>query len=224
VIRDWVGELAKLSDEDWCRYAFNRDPLVGRIQPEDRLEYGRRAIACGIEQARKVRAEHGDTGVVDLAGRMRVKLQLKPEEGASSMFAYYQEPDTIAVYTVNAKATNALVAEYALQDLVGDADVVDVLVAHELYHVLEHTVPGGLYTSQKHVALWKFGLFEKRSRILCLEEIGAMAFARELVGLKCSAYVYNVLMLTPASPAKAQKLYERIMRFKAMADLPHGGD
>jgi hypothetical protein len=206
--------LCTLSDGDWCRYAFNRDPLVGRITPEDRLEYCRQAIVCGIDQARKVRAKHGDAGPVELAGPMRVSLVYKPEEGANSMFAYYQEPDTVVVYTANAKATDALVEEHGLQDLVGDASVVDVLVAHELYHVLEHAQPG-LFTTRKLVSLWKLGPFENRSRILCLEEIGAMAFTRELVGFKCSAYVYNVLMLASANPARAQKLYERIMRIKA---------
>ena len=72
-----------------------------------------------------------------------------------------------------------------------------------------------LFTARKLVTLWKLGPFENRSRILCLEEIGAMAFTRELVGLKCSAYVYNVLMLASSNPARAQKLYERIMRIKA---------
>ena len=214
MIREWVGELSTLSDDDWCRYAFNRDPLVGRITPEDRLGYCGKAIECGIEQARLVRAEHGDANPVELAGLMRVKLEYKPEEGANAMFAYYQEPDTIVVYTANAMATDALVEEHGLRDLVGDAAVVDVLVAHELYHVLEHARPE-LFTARKLVTLWKLGPFEHRSRILCREEIGAMAFTRELVGLKCSAYVYNVLMLASSNPARAQKLYERIMRIKA---------
>jgi hypothetical protein len=223
VIREWAEGLSTLSDGDWCGYVFNRDPLVGRVSPEDRLDYCRQAIECGVEQARRVRVEHGSVGPVELAGRMRVKLEYKPEEGANSMFAYYQEPDTIVVYTANAKAADVLVAEHRLQDLVGDASVVDVLVAHELYHVIEHAQPG-LFTSRKLVPLWKLGPFENRSRILCLEEIGAMAFTRELVGLKCSAYVYNVLMLAPANPAKAQKLYERIMGFKASRDRVDGGD
>jgi hypothetical protein len=42
-----------------------------------------------------------------------------------------------------------------------------------------------------------------------------MSFTRELVGLTCSAYIFNVLMLTPANQMKAKKLYDRIMRFKA---------
>jgi len=214
VIQEWVSVLLELTDEDWCLYAFNRDPLVGRVPPGERMDFCRKAMECGTELARKTRNGHGEASPALMAERMGVKLVYKADEGANSMFANFQEPDTITVYTPNAKATDALIAEHSLHDLVGQVQVVDVLVAHELYHFLEHAMPE-LYTARKLVSLWKLGPIENRSRILCLEEIGAMSFTRELIGLACSAYIFNVLMLAPANLPKAQKLYERIMRFKA---------
>jgi hypothetical protein len=41
-----------------------------------------------------------------------------------------------------------------------------------------------------------------------------MAFARELTGLKCSPYVFDILMLYVQDPQKAEKLYENFMSFK----------
>jgi hypothetical protein len=79
-----------------------------------------------------------------------------------------------------------------------------------LYHYLEHSLPG-IYTAQKHIVLWKIGPLKNQSRILCLEEIGAMTFAKTLVGLNCSAYLFDVLMLFPRNPQRAKELYTNYM-------------
>ena len=49
-----------------------------------------------------------------------------------------------------------------------------------------------------------------------------MAFARRLLGMAVSPYLYDVWMLLPTAPEQAQELYRRLMRLseevKADAD------
>jgi len=215
MIKDWVGDLMTLTDEDWSRYAFNRDPFVARIPRAGQLEYCQKAMSCGVEQAQRLRKEDKTASPESLARQMDLNLLFKEgwSDSGYTLFACYEEPRTITIFVDNSDATDELVAENGLNELIGNAKAADLLIAHELYHYLEQSLPN-VYTAQKRIALWKLGPFENRSKILCLAEIGAMAFTKELVGLECSPYLFNVLMLLPGNPQKAKKLYETIMRFK----------
>jgi len=220
MIEAWVEDILTLTDEDWSRYAFNRDPFVVRIKPDQQMNYTHEAMNCGKNLARRLRTEYGDVSPEELVKRMG--LHLNYQNGQSSdgylMFAYFEEPDSITLFLDNADATDALIDELGVRDSLGDVKTSDLLLAHELYHYLEQNQPD-IYTAQKHITLWKVGPFENRSRIICLEEIGAMAFAKELVGLRCSAYLFNVLMLCPKNPQRARELYENIMAFKVKKEV-----
>jgi len=60
--------------------------------------------------------------------------------------------------------------------------------------------------------LFRVGRWENRSRIRCLAEIGAMAFAQTLAAMACSAYVFDVLMLYAGNPQRALQAYQGIRR------------
>jgi hypothetical protein len=214
MIRGWIEDLLTLTEDDWFHYAFNCDPFVGRITRPSQSEYCQKAADSAVALAYHLRGEYGDNTIDYYAKQMGVSLLYKSEESSSgyTMFACYKEPNTITVFLDNAEATDKLLAENKLQELVGTVKTADLLAAHELYHYLEQTIPD-IYTAQKHITLWKLGPIENLSRIICLEEIGAMAFAKELTGLKCSPYVFNVIMLYPRNPQRAKKLYETFMGF-----------
>ena len=127
------------------------------------------------------------------------------------MFACYYEPDRIELYSDNAARTQMLIKELALEDLLGSFSIEEVLLAHELYHVLAYQKPE-LYTSRKLITLWKLGRFSRRARLISLEEAAAMSFAKELTQLGVSSYIMDVLMLYPHSPELAEKLYQKLMR------------
>lgn len=217
MIKDWVEDLLTLNDEDWCQYTFNRDPLVGRITSTQESEFCQKARNCGVEQANRLHDAYGDNSPSHLIKQIGLNLLLK--RGESALFACFEEPNTITVYLDNADATDQLIAKESLSEWIGNIHTADLLIAHELYHYLEYSLPD-IYTTQKLISLWKIGPFENRSRILCLQELGAMAFAKELVGLNCSAYLFDVLMLFPRNPQKAKELYDNIMGFRAKGKEP----
>lgn len=127
-------------------------------------------------------------------------------------FACYYEPDRIQVYTDNAAATRSLIQESGGVEFLGDVDIGEMLLAHELCHVLQHRQPE-LYTNRKHIRLQKIGPWERRSRLVSLEEVAAMAFAREMLCLSHSPYVYDVLMLLPQATPEAQRLFTQLRQF-----------
>jgi hypothetical protein len=220
MIRDWVAVLLTLTGADWGRYAFSLDPLARRITPEQQEEHRRKTEQSALELANGLRARYAVRSPEQFARQLGLTLDYRSEApaGGLRMFASFEEPATITVYTDNITATDRLLREENLYDLVGEVQAADVLVAHELYHFLEQDVPG-VYSAQKHLLLWKLGPFQNRSRILCLEEIGAMAFARELSGLKCSAYIFEVLLLYSHNPQKARQLYEHFMKISAKKEV-----
>ena len=214
MIAEWCRELAGLPESVWIAYAHSREPLRRLVAPEDYAGHFHAADECGVEMARQVREKWGDISCRELADRLKVKLEFPamPEGGGMLTFACYFEPDRIQVYTDNAEATRSLIKESGGSEYLGDVDISQMLLAHELCHVLQHRQPE-LYTNQKHIRLWKLGSWERRSRLVSLEEVGAMAFAREMLGLPHSAYVYDVLMLLPQATPEAQRLFTQLRQF-----------
>lgn len=214
MIQEWAADLLTLSDLDWCRYAFNRDPLVGRISPAQQEEFSRNAMECGLRLAQDLFSEYGDLSPEALARQLGLNLSFRSGENSAgtTLFATFEEPDSITINAGNAEATDQLILEEGLEPVTGAIKTAQLLIAHELYHYLELSRPN-IYTAQKLITLWKIGPLVNLSRIPCLEEIGAMAFARELVGLKCSAYLFDVLMLYPQNPQRARETYDQFIRF-----------
>jgi len=125
------------------------------------------------------------------------------------MFACFEEPNTITVFKDNADATDKLIDENGLREVLGNLKTVDVLISHELYHFLEFTRED-VYSAQQKMKVWQIGPFKNVSRIKCLGEIGAMSFARELLGLTYSPNIFNVMMLYAQNPVSAERLFKRI--------------
>ena len=97
-----------------------------------------------------------------------------------------------------------------LSGLFGNTDVPEMLLAHELFHFLQGKDPT-LYVNRKLIVLWRLFGYERRSRILSLEEVASMAFAQRLLGMAVNPYVFDVLMLLPRFPEQAGELYRTIM-------------
>lgn len=212
MISAWVSELLQLTDEDWWRYAFLSEPLANRISLEMRCQYSQDSTRCAVKLARDIKQLHGDTSIELLTKLLNVSLVEKPaqEGGGFSMFACFEEPNTITIFRDNADATDKLIDENRLREVIGNVKTSDLLISHELYHYLEFT-RDDVFSAQQHIKVWQIGPFKNVSRIKCLGEIGAMSFARELLGLTYSPNIFNVMMLYAQNPVSAEQLFTKIL-------------
>ncbi len=218
MIRQWVDDLLSFTDDDWARYSFNRDPLVGRLSHACQVDHRQKTIDSALALTMRLRKDYKYNDIHHLATQLGIRVLKKEFLSSSgySVFAFFEEPDTITVYSDNAEATDRILLQHALYEMVGYVRTADLLLAHEVYHYLEKHVPD-IYSAQKHLTLWNIGLIKNQSRIICLEEIGAMAFAKEVTGLKCSPYLFNVIMMYPQNPQRAKNIYENYMRVKPIS-------
>ena len=148
-----------------------------------------------------------------LAEKLGVRVVRLPMPDGDGMltFACFHEPDLIEVFTDNAAATETLIRESGGIEFLDDVDICDMLLAHELFHVLQERNPD-LYVNQKFIQLWKIGPFKRESKLLSLEEVAAMAFAQRLLNMRNMPYLYDVLMLLPQATNQAKQLYENLLR------------
>ena len=212
MIRDWIAQLIKLPDCVWDAYAFAREPLSGKITPEMRLEFAQKSRQCGLDYANALDFHPGTDDLEALVRAKGVKLEFQNGEsgGAFSFFAKFTVPDEIQIYRTSAMETDALIQSEGIFELIGDVKTEDVLLAHEFFHFFEFSDPEA-YTRKKHLLLWKLGPIKNESSVGALEEIGAMAFARQLLRISFSPYIFDVLMLYPANQQRAKTVYEAIM-------------
>ena len=212
MIKLWCQELSCYSDEVWISYAKSREPLTRLVSLEEYTSHFHAARKCGMDLAQKMRREWGGLSCQEMAEKLGVRVERLPMPDGDGLltFACYHEPDLIQVFTDNAEATQALISESGGAEFLGDVDICEMLLAHELCHVLLVRDPE-LYVHRKLVRNFKLGPFERWSRLLSLEEVASMAFARELLGLQHEPYLYDVLMLLPQATLQARELYERLL-------------
>ena len=215
MIKAWCQELSCLPETVWAAYAKSRDPLNARLTVEEYLPYFRAAQLCGTDLARKARSQWGEVSCGEIAENMGIRVERLPMPSGDGMltFACYREPDLIQVFTDNAEATRTLIRESGGSEFLGNVDICEMLLAHELFHAFQERDPS-LYVNQKHIRVWKIGPFQRECRLLSLEEVAAMAFAREMMGMKANPYLYDVLMLLPQATEQAEKLYHNLLLCK----------
>ncbi len=212
MIREQTERLLAFAERDWEKYAFSREALAGKLTPAQRYEFYQKSTTCGVRLARELRMAHGVRTIEEYAALCGVRPRKLPldNSGSYTVFARFTEPDEIIIYTDNARQTDERIDSENLRDLLGDFETENVLLAHELYHYLEDR-RGDLFTSQKHLLLWKLGPFRNESGIGCLSELGAMAFAKELCALQFHPYVLDVLMLLPTNAQRAGLVYQSMV-------------
>ena len=213
MIKEFIKELNTLTEQDWCRYAFSSEPLSGKLTEDMRLAYFRGAVDFGASLALTVKEQMGQLTIAEYAVREGINVTGEEAvlDGIYTMFASFTYPDSITIYLNNARATDRMIEEEGLSSVTGRVRTEDLLLAHELFHFYENRMPDA-YINQKHILLFKIGRFENRSRLICLAEIAAMAFAKTLTELSCSPYLYDVLMLYSRNPQRGKQQYEQIMK------------
>lgn len=209
MIKEILDELLSYDDKAWDRYVFGKEPLIGRLSQEERDYYAELAHKTGITLAREVRAGFPDNTVQEIIKKsgIRLDIQEKQDNGSYIMFACYTEPNSILLYNKPIRDAEVLLKRENCDKILEEKEIREILLAHELFHWYEYKRKD-LPTQQKYITTFKIGKFANRSKIVTLSEIGAMAFAKELLQLKYSPYILDVILLMPFNRALAKEVFD----------------
>ena len=218
--------LLSLGELEWGWYAFARDPIGGRFSPQQKRELIQKASDCGREYARRCLQEFPGCTPAQLASRLGLKVLYpqrpleKSAAGGRVLFALFTSPDQIEIFTdCTAKAGEAIRREH-LEEMLQGVEVQDVLLAHEIFHYLEQRDADTIFTETYRFDLRPFGILHNRSRVVCLGEIAAMGFAKELLGLSYCPYLFDVFLVYFYQQQVACNLYAQIKKLSAGAAEP----
>ena len=118
---------------------------------------------------------------------------------------------TIQIYEDNAEETQMVID--SLEDERIKVNIRDMLLAHEVCHALQNKHPE-LFIHKPLISLWKLFGYENVSKLVSLEEVCAMYFAKSFLHMSCMPYVYDVFMCMSRAPKRAREIYEMIMDLK----------
>lgn len=209
--REIVQMLLELSDYQWGIYAFDRDPLEGKFSVKEKKVYIDKANECG----RKIAREKGEKyeGIQKLASGLGVTIDYSNAAigGGHIVFAQFIEPNQITIFNEAVDAIKPFLE--AIYELIGHVDIVDVLLAHEIFHHIECLEDKTIYTRTEKVELWRWP-FSNKSRIRTLSEMAGMAFAREFLKLSYSPFIFDFIFMYGHDQEAAIEMYEDIIKRK----------
>ncbi|WRS26232.1 hypothetical protein U6B65_07665 [Oscillospiraceae bacterium MB08-C2-2] len=211
-IGEMLAELIQLDDRVFGRYAFSRDPLRGKFSPEKMDTLTQQAGQCGREYAQSTAKEHGTSSPQAIAKALDIKVE-KPSQPTGTdrvTFAQFAPPGTISIFRHGLEKAEQVLEDSQVRQIMGNITVEDILLAHELFHVVEEKNKSEIFTRTRKVELWAPWPLHNRSTIRSLSEIAGMAFARELTGLPYSPFVLDVFLIYGYAPAAAFSLYSEI--------------
>lgn len=210
-VRQIAVELLCLADAAFDDYAFDRDPLAGRLTPPLRRELGEKARESGRQLARSVRQRMGKATVEEIckAYGARVIRQPQPQHTDQVLYAQFCLPDTITVFE-HCLQTAERVGEESQIPVLTRSVLEPILLAHELYHLLE-SKDKQLFAAQYRLRLWKVGPWKNDSPVHCLSELAAMAFAKELLQLSFFPFALDALLVYGYDAALACDIRDEVM-------------
>ena len=214
-LSEMLFELNKIPVLDWYVYAFSSEPLRGRVSKESQKRYMEESWKCGKEQAIKTKLKYQDISPKALASKMNLNVEYPdmPEKTDRVLFAEFREPNNIRIYLDAIKRVENYIKVDEIKDIIGNLDISDVLLLHEIFHSIEEKNKQEIYTKTEKIKLWSIGSFHYTSCLVALSEIAAMSFAYHYLELEYSPYLLDVLLVYGYSKEEANGLYEEMIEY-----------
>lgn len=208
MLRAYVEQLLDLDTAALQKIAYRNESQSRLLTAKQKQYLFRQAQECGKDMAARLRQKYGACTIeklVECSGGSIHEIY-DPPDSAYALFAFFEMPDRITINSANIEKTGQLMEEYRLESLLGKPCIRDLLLSHELFHLLESRMGKGSFVRQRHVCAFSLGRLKWMRRVGCLEEIAAMSFASELLQLKYSPYIFNIIMLYAFHPQQAGKV------------------
>ena len=124
------------------------------------------------------------------------------------IFSQFSEPNTIFLASEPIRYVRDLITRAVPELLALPCE--EILLAHELFHFLEIQTPY-IQTRNTTAVFWRWGKLAWRRILQAPSEIGAMGFAKELLGLEYNPQILDILLLYASAPETAKSLGEELL-------------
>ena len=231
-VEDLAKGMIELTEEQWGIYAFHRDPIGERFSHEEKLDLIKRSIECADIYAEKCRVKdikgyQSPTLIAKNLGA-EVSYPKMPKTsgygGNSVLFARFTPPKSIEIFMDCTDKADELFSRLPLKSVIGQLDIKNILLAHELFHLFEEQDKKTIFTETERKLLFKLGPIENKSRIICLGEMAAMHFAKVINQLDYSPYAFDILLSYVYDKQSACNLFAQIRKYLGVYEEPENID
>lgn len=214
-----LNESLQISSLGWALLTLNADPIFKRLKEEEWITTAQDALQCGISEAAQLKRSYSGRNVREIVDSMGIEVSYvtKNRFGSYLYFSqYYSKPPQIELFQTTLDQIDQVIAAAGLEDRFGGVNLQDALIAHELFHHLECTNPQ-IATRIYRVKTWRVAGYQAHSNLVSLGEIGAFAFAKELLGLPYFPRVLELAALYQKNKDTARGLLEKLKQWDAVA-------
>lgn len=140
------------------------------------------ALAAGHSLGQEVKACYPGLGPVEVAHQVGVGIKFA-RDNRWLRAIYTPEPPTVTIYPESLEPLQDRLHHLRLPQ---GFSLLDLAIAHELFHHFEHV--RGSISKRYYVNVFKLGRFSLKTSLPALSEIAAHAFTKELLGLDFYPY------------------------------------
>jgi hypothetical protein len=191
---------------------LSSDPQIRHLQTANHLEVVRSALAEGRRIAADLRSRFGDTppdGIARALGLTVRESTGDPIRGGVLVYAEYCEKTSeILLFREALRLLWTGLENVTAAHSFKATDLVQMFVAHELYHYVEVAAKQHRSTiARRHcVTVAKLGAWRWHSGLVSLGEIAAGSCAQELLGLDCHPKMFDLIALHQLDVAAARAM------------------
>jgi hypothetical protein len=197
------SEIAVASPETLGLIMLEGDPYAGRLDYSTRLAAVSDALADGTATAKNLRARFTDFRPEQIASDLCLPIEttdVDPLVGSIWRFAEYRpRPPSIVLYSRGLGLLERTLTGATAAQLLGQATLRNVFIAHELYHHAEAIRSDVPIARRYQPTLFRIGKWHWRTGISALAEIAAGAFAQALLELPCHPKVLDFVAVDALS-------------------------
>lgn len=211
-ILEGVYAARRYPDEVFWRYAMQREKLWNSLPPAEQASVIRGAASCGRQYAARRRARLSGGRVRNFCQKLGIRISdyESPESDTREVFALFEPPGTIWLRPELIDEVERSIQRHQLQEILGTFSLEDVMLAHEVFHYLEHRYRKTIYTKITKPAAMFVGPIRVHKRLDMLSEVGAMAFAKELLGLSWNPFLLDSVILAERSSGSSLAILSQL--------------
>ena len=175
-------DLFKISDEIYALSDLQSDHLFKKIPPEKIQYYISSALKIGRTVAETSKTLYKDFELRKNCKERKIKINIIDKEYRVGKIRFRAEI-LLKLRHINIMRESIIQLHECIGDKLTFDELVDIHIAHELFHLIEHDKNVKTNQLLDKIRIFKVGVFTKHSTIVKTSEIAAHAYCKELLNL-----------------------------------------